>query len=114
MHVGDWFYRDIPDLRAALHRRRTLLTSEVLWEASADAFAGEFPHVYGPIALDAVRAGRCRGRAARDGFEIPEGPRPRRALRLPPLEVGEAELEVGLFEAAVDLEELAGDEAAGG
>ena len=30
------------------------LTSELMWEASADSFAGEFPHVYGSIALAAV------------------------------------------------------------
>ena len=114
MHVGDWFYRDIPDL-VLLCIDPDELTSEVLWEASADAFAGEFPHVYGPIALDAVRAVVPWARGE-DGFEIPDEVHAARRARsaLASLEVGEAELEVGLFEAAVDLEQLAGHEAAGG
>ena len=48
-----------------------VLTSELLWEASSDSFAGEFPHVYGPIALDAVKAVIPWTRGE-DGFEIPE------------------------------------------
>src|SRR6476661_4276015 len=54
-HVGDWFYRDVPDL-VLLCIEPADLTSELLWESSADSFAGEIPHVYGPIALDAVKA----------------------------------------------------------
>ena len=52
-HVADWFYRDIPDL-VLLCIDPAELTSELRWEPSADSFAGEFPHVYGPIAIDAV------------------------------------------------------------
>ena len=70
VHVGDWFYRDIPDL-LLLCIDADELTSEILWEASADAFAGEFPHVYGPIALDAVRAAVPWTRGD-NGFEVPE------------------------------------------
>ena len=69
VHVGDWFYRDIPDLML-LCIDPARLTSDVLWEASADAFAGEFPHVYGPIALAAVRAVVPWSRGE-NGFEIP-------------------------------------------
>lgn len=68
-HVGDWFYRDIDDL-VLLCVEPSLLTSELLWESSADAFAGEFPHVYGPIALDAVQAVVPWTRGE-EGFEIP-------------------------------------------
>jgi uncharacterized protein (DUF952 family) len=70
VHVGDWFYRDISDL-LLLCIDADALTSKVLWEASADAFAGEFPHVYGPIALDAVRAAVPWTRGE-NGFEIPD------------------------------------------
>jgi uncharacterized protein (DUF952 family) len=69
-HVGDWFYRDVPDL-VLLCIEPSDLESELLWESSADAFAGEFPHVYGPIALEAVRA-VVPWRRGDDGFEIPE------------------------------------------
>jgi uncharacterized protein (DUF952 family) len=69
-HVADWFYRDVPDL-VLLCIEPSDLTSEVLWESSADAFAGEFPHVYGPIALEAVRAAIPWTRGE-DGFEIPD------------------------------------------
>ena len=55
VHVADWFYRDIADL-VLLCIDPERLTSELLWEPSADAFAGEFPHVYGPIPVAAVRA----------------------------------------------------------
>ena len=70
VHVGDWFYREVPDL-VLLCIEPAQLTSEVLWEGSADAFAGEFPHVYGPIVLDAVRAvvPWVRGE---NGFAIPD------------------------------------------
>ena len=69
-HVGDWFYREVQDL-VLLCIEPEELTSELLWESSVDAFAGEFPHVYGPIALDAVRAviPWTRGEG---GFEIPD------------------------------------------
>jgi uncharacterized protein (DUF952 family) len=70
VHVGDWFYREIPDL-VLLCIDADALTSEILWEASADAFAGEFPHVYGPIAVDAVRAAVPWARGE-NGFEIPD------------------------------------------
>ena len=39
VHVGDWFYRDVPDL-VLLCIDPDGLTSELLWEASSDAFAG--------------------------------------------------------------------------
>ena len=70
VHVGDWFYRDVADL-VLLCVDPARLTSEVMWEASADAFAGEFPHVYGPIPLDAVLAAVPWSRGD-DGFEIPD------------------------------------------
>ena len=69
VHVGDWFYRDVPDL-VLLCIDPAKLTSELLWEASSDAFAGEFPHVYGPIPVAAVRAVVPWARGS-DGFELP-------------------------------------------
>jgi uncharacterized protein (DUF952 family) len=69
VHVGDWFYREVPDL-VLLCVDPGALTSAVLWEASTDAFAGEFPHVYGPIALEAVRAVVPWARGE-NGFEVP-------------------------------------------
>ncbi len=69
VHVADWFYRDVPDL-VLLCIDPAELTSEVMWESSADAFAGEFPHVYGPIALDAVRAA-LPWRRGEEGFTVP-------------------------------------------
>ena len=68
-HVADWFYRDVPDL-VLLCIDPSRLTSELRWEPSADAFAGDFPHVYGPIALDAV-AEPCRGSAATTASPCP-------------------------------------------
>ena len=70
VHVGDWFYRDIPDL-VLLCIDPAELTSEVMWEASADSFAGEFPHVYGSIAIEAVQAAVPWTRGE-NGFEIPD------------------------------------------
>ncbi len=69
VHVGDWFYREVPEL-VLLCVDPGALTSAVLWEASTDAFAGEFPHVYGPIALEAVRA-VVPWERGEDGFDIP-------------------------------------------
>jgi uncharacterized protein (DUF952 family) len=69
VHVGDWFYRDVPDL-VLLCIDPGKLTSELMWEASSDAFAGEFPHVYGPIPVSAVRAVVPWTRGD-EGFEIP-------------------------------------------
>ena len=46
-------------------------TSELRWEPSADAFAGEFPHVYGPIAVDAVIEVFPWG-AGEHGFALPD------------------------------------------
>jgi len=69
VHVGDWFYRDVPEL-VLLCIDPGALTSSVLWEASTDAFAGEFPHVYGPIALGAVRA-VVPWERGESGFEVP-------------------------------------------
>ena len=69
VHVGDWFYRDVPDL-VLLCIDPGGLTSELLWEASSESFAGEFPHVYGPIPVGAVRAVVPWARGD-DGFEIP-------------------------------------------
>ena len=70
VHVGDWFYRDIPDL-VLLCIDPGRLTSTLLWEACTDAFAGEFPHVYGPIALAAVLAAVPWSRGE-SGFEVPD------------------------------------------
>ena len=69
VHVGDWFYRDVPDL-VLLCVDADALTSDLLWEASSDSFAGEFPHVYGPIPVGAVRAVVPWVRGD-DGFEVP-------------------------------------------
>ena len=69
LHVGDWFYRDVPDL-VLLCIDADTLTSELLWEPSSDAFAGEFPHVYGPIPVAAVRAVVPWERGD-GGFELP-------------------------------------------
>jgi len=53
LQVANHFYRDTPDL-VLLWIEVELLKSEVRWEA---ADGGElFPHVYGPIELDAVSA----------------------------------------------------------
>ena len=70
VHVGDWFYREVPEL-VLLCIEPSELTSELLWESSSDGFAGEFPHVYGPIALAAVRAAVPWTRGE-NGFEIPD------------------------------------------
>ena len=68
-HVADWFYRDVPDLvLLCIDPRR--LTSELRWEPSADAFAGDFPHVYGPIVTDAVVLAVPWSRGE-DGFALP-------------------------------------------
>jgi uncharacterized protein (DUF952 family) len=69
VHVADWFYREIPDL-VLLCVNPGALGTEVLWEASTDSFAGEFPHVYGPIPLDAVVAVVPWERGD-NGFEVP-------------------------------------------
>ena len=69
-HVADWFYRDVPQLMLlAIDPGR--LTSPLQWEPSADEFAGDFPHVYGPIATDAVVEAVPWERGV-DGFELPE------------------------------------------
>ena len=70
-HVADWFYRDVPDLML-LCIDPGRLTSPLRWEPSADEFAGDFPHVYGPIAIDAVVAGVPWARGD-EGFALPEG-----------------------------------------
>src|SRR4029077_16153820 len=69
-HVADWFYRDVPDL-VLLCIDPDELTSELRWEPSADAFAGEFPHVYGPIAIDSVVLALEWSRGD-DGFALPD------------------------------------------
>jgi len=69
VHVADWFYREIPDL-VLLCVDPGALESALLWEASTDAFAGEFPHVYGPIALAAVVA-VVPWERGENGFEVP-------------------------------------------
>lgn len=69
-HVADWFYRDVPALvLLAIDPNR--LTSELRWEPSGDAFAGDFPHVYGPIDVEAVVMAVPWARGP-DGFELPE------------------------------------------
>ena len=70
-HVADWFYRDVPDL-VLLCIDPNRLSTELRWEPSADEFAGDFPHVYGPIAAGAVVAAVPWSRGA-DGFALPEG-----------------------------------------
>ena len=68
-HVADWFYRDVPDLVLLCidpHR----LTSALRWEPSADNFAGDFPHVYGPIDVEAVTK-VVPWQRGDDGFELP-------------------------------------------
>ena len=69
-HVADWFYRDIPDL-VLLCVDPGQLTSELRWEPSADSFAGDFPHVYGPIVTAAV-VEVVPWERGEDGFELPE------------------------------------------
>jgi uncharacterized protein (DUF952 family) len=69
-HVAQWFYRDVPDL-LLLCIDPDVLTSELRWEPSADSFAGEFPHVYGPIAVEAVVAALPWG-PGDDGFTVPD------------------------------------------
>ncbi len=69
-HVADWFYRDVADL-VLLCIDPNLLTSELRWEPSADEFAGDFPHVYGPVATAAVVAA-VRWSRGDDGFVLPE------------------------------------------
>jgi uncharacterized protein (DUF952 family) len=69
-HVADWFYRDVPDL-ILLCIDPGRLTSPLRWEPSGDQFPGDFPHVYGPIAVDAVVATVPWARGE-DGFELPD------------------------------------------
>jgi uncharacterized protein (DUF952 family) len=69
-HVAQWFYRDVPDL-LLLCIDPDVLTSELRWEPSADSFAGEFPHVYGPITVDAVVAA-LPWAPGDDGFVVPD------------------------------------------
>jgi uncharacterized protein (DUF952 family) len=69
-HVADWFYRDVPDL-VLLCIDPGRLTSELRWEPSADAFAGDFPHVFGPIQTAAVVEVVSWARGD-DGFVLPE------------------------------------------
>ena len=69
-HVADWFYRDVPDL-VLLCIDPNLLASPLRWEPSADEFAGDFPHVYGPIDVDAVVAAVPWVRGE-NGFELPD------------------------------------------
>jgi uncharacterized protein (DUF952 family) len=69
-HVAQWFYREVPDL-VLLCIDPDVLTSELRWEPSADSFAGEFPHVYGPISVDAVVAA-LPWRSGEDGFAVPD------------------------------------------
>jgi uncharacterized protein (DUF952 family) len=69
-HVADWFYRDIPDLML-LCIDPGALTSELRWEPSSDSFAGEFPHVYGPITTEAVVDAIPWG-PGENGFALPD------------------------------------------
>ena len=70
VNVANWFYRDIPDL-VLLCIDPNRLTSPLRWEPSADSFAGDFPHVYGPIAAAAVVDVVPWTRDV-DGFVLPE------------------------------------------
>jgi uncharacterized protein (DUF952 family) len=53
MRVANSFYSGQPDLVLLLIDPR-LLKSELRWEPGADLVSELFPHVYGPINLDAV------------------------------------------------------------
>jgi uncharacterized protein (DUF952 family) len=68
-HVADWFYRDVADL-VLLCIDPNRLTSPLRWEPSADEFAGDFPHIYGPITLDAV-VEVVPWQRGDEGFELP-------------------------------------------
>jgi uncharacterized protein (DUF952 family) len=70
VNVANWFYREIPDL-VLLCIDPNRLTSPLRWEPSADAFVGDFPHVYGPIAVDAV-VDVVPWSRGEDGFMLPE------------------------------------------
>ena len=52
LEVANRFYQDIPDL-VLLWIEPDRLTSKLRWETSDNAL---FPHIYGPITLDAVRS----------------------------------------------------------
>jgi uncharacterized protein (DUF952 family) len=69
-HVADWFYRDVPDLVLLAIDPAALGDGHLRWEPSADAFAGDFPHVYAPIPVAAVVEAVPWSRGA-DGFELP-------------------------------------------
>src|SRR5262249_40007514 len=69
-HVADWFYRDVPELMLLAVDPGRLDGSPLRWEASADEFAGDFPHVYGPIPVGAVIAAEPWNRG-NDGFALP-------------------------------------------
>ena len=57
--------------RHAAKKSRAGQPLAVRWEPSADSFAGDFPHVYGPIALDAVVEVMPWARGS-DGFQLPD------------------------------------------
>ena len=69
-HVADWFYRDVPDL-VLLCVDADALESELRWERSGDGFAGDFPHVYGPIETSSVLEVLAWARGD-DGFIVPD------------------------------------------
>lgn len=54
--VANTFYRSVPGTFVALVVETGLLTSRLEWEAPSpgDALAPSFPHIYGPINLDAI------------------------------------------------------------
>ncbi len=58
LRVANSFYRDDPAPMLALTIDEHLLTSEVRWEPAngSDRLAdvGRFPHIYGPLDIDAV------------------------------------------------------------
>jgi uncharacterized protein (DUF952 family) len=70
-HVADWFYRDVPNLVLLAIDPGRLAEGHLRWEPSADGFAGDFPHVYGPIPADAVVAAVPWSRGE-DGFALPD------------------------------------------
>ena len=74
-HVADWFYRDVADL-VLLCIDPNRLTSPLRWEPSADEFAGDFPHIYGPIDVVAVVDAIAWSRGE-EGFALPESVRHR-------------------------------------
>ena len=67
VRVANSFYREIPGPFTILHIEEALVEPEVRWE---EADAHIFPHIYGPLNLNAVAGTRDFPRAA-DGAFLP-------------------------------------------